>query len=382
MTRAEAGVPAPDIAPGLAASWIGPADAKSVADQTNLRRADLNLLVVFDVVAETRSVTVAAERLSLSQPAVSHGLRRLRELLDDPLFVRGRGGLNLTPRAAALAQPVREILEAVGRVLAVPTFDPAETTRRFRVGASEYALMTIVPALIRELGSTAPCAGLEVRQIDGDTLDDLENGSLDVAFWGPPPRLGPFRSAELFRERHVGVLDGRHPLAGKARRNAVTLEDYLAFPHAVVTLGIHRPSPVDTVLGRSGRERSVAVVTPSSLSSVAALRGTRLIGSIPSRLVEAGVTGGLVTFELPIDDHEYPYSLVWHPRTDDDPGSAWLRDLIGAVSGREDGRSTADPGHAGCRAREAPCHLDRPATRRTAVPALGEVHAGLGPVST
>lgn len=112
---------------------------------TNLKRADLNLLIVFDAVAKTRSVTAAAEQLSLSQPAVSHALKRL--LMRDPLFVRGRDGLVLTPRAEGSRAEIESILDAVGRVLATQRFDPVTATRKFRLAASDYAMMTTIPGI-------------------------------------------------------------------------------------------------------------------------------------------------------------------------------------------------------------------------------------------
>ena len=114
---------------------------------TNLKRADLNLLIVFDAVAKTRSVTAAAEQLSLSQPAVSHALKRLRTLMRDPLFVRGRDGLVLTPRAEGSRAEIESILDAVGRVLATQRFDPVTATRKFRLAASDYAMMTTIPGI-------------------------------------------------------------------------------------------------------------------------------------------------------------------------------------------------------------------------------------------
>jgi len=295
---------------------------------TNTPRIDLNLLVVFDAVAHTHSVTAAAERLALSQPAVSHALNRLRDVLHDPLFVRGRTHLILTPRAEALVGPVREILAAVTVVLTPASFDPATSTRVFRVGASEYAMSTLIPSLVRALRLLAPATVLEVLAADARSLVQLESGELDCISWGATPPEAPFLSRELFRERFIGVLCTGHPLATKARQGALTLDDHLAFPHVMVGLRDPRLSPVDAKLAEIGRSRKVGIVTPSFASNVASLRGTDLVMSIPSRLASSAAAPDLVMFDLPLDVPDYPYSLVWHQRTAADAACNWLYGMI------------------------------------------------------
>lgn len=305
----------------------------------NSGRVDLNLLVVFDAVAQTRSVTGAAERLALSQPAVSHALNRLRDIVRDPLFVRGRGGLVLTPRARAMVGPVHEMLGAVGGILASGTFDPATSTRSFRVSASDYSMMTVVPGMVRALRAQAPEATLDVVPAGERTLAELEAGDLDCAFWGARPPDAPYLSRELFRERFIGILCARHPLAIKAGQGAITLDDYLAFPHIMVTFRDPRLSPVDAKLGEIGRSRRIAVITPNFASNVWSLSGTDLIMSLPSRLAATATGPHLVMFDLPLDVPDYPYSVVWHPRTDADAANLWLRGLL--VAAHTIGRNAA-----------------------------------------
>jgi DNA-binding transcriptional LysR family regulator len=296
--------------------------------EKNLSRADLNLLVVFDAVARTRSVTGAADALSLSQPAVSHALKRLRTLMCDPLFVRGRDGLVLTPRAEGSVAEVKAILAAVGRVLKTERFDPTTTVRSFRFGASDYAMMTTIPAIVGKLRAVAPQASIDVAHIDADLLPRLEKGELDLAFVGASPPDGPFVSRELFRERFVGLVCQRHPLALKAGQGALTLKDYLAYPHVAVTFRDPRRSPIDAKLAELGKARRVAMVTPNFAANIASLRDTDLIMSLPSRLAPLANEQGLVLFKLPIAVPNYPYLMSWHRRSDDDPAVMWLRDLV------------------------------------------------------
>jgi DNA-binding transcriptional LysR family regulator len=310
----------------------------------NINRVDLNLLVVFDAVARTRSVSAAAERLALSQPAVSHALNRLRDVMHDPLFIRSRGQLVLTPRADALVDPVREILAAVTGVLTPDTFDPATSTRVFRIGASEYAMSTVVPSLVRALRSLASATSLEVIAVGERTLAQLESGELDCAFWGAKPPDSPFLSSELFRERFIGVVCARHPIAIKAGDGAITLHDYLAFPHVMVGFRDPRLSPVDATLAEMGRSRKVGVVTPSFASNVASLRGTDLVMSIPSRLASSAAAPDLVMFDLPLDVPDYAYSLVWHQRTATDAACRWLSGIIRGSVGSAHRPAGADRG--------------------------------------
>jgi DNA-binding transcriptional LysR family regulator len=296
--------------------------------EKNLSRADLNLLVVFDAVAQTRSVTGAADALSLSQPAVSHALKRLRTLMGDSLFVRGRDSLVLTPRAEGSVAEVKAILAAIGRVLKTERFDPTTTARSFRFGASDYAMMTTIPAIVGKLRAVAPKASIDVAHIDADLLPRLENGQLDIAFVGASHPDGPFVSRELFRERFVGLVCQRHPLAVKAGQGALTLKDYLAYPHVAVTFRDPRRSPTDAKLAELGKARRVAMVTPNFAANIASLRGTDLIMSLPSRLGSVANEQGLVLFKLPIEVPEFPYLMSWHRRSDDDPAMMWLRDLV------------------------------------------------------
>jgi len=296
--------------------------------EVNLSRADLNLLVVFDAIAETRSVTTAAEQLSLSQPAVSHALRRLRDLMSDPLFVRGRNGLVLTPRAAECVEEVRAILAAVSRVVAVGPFDPRSTKRTFRLAASDYALMTSMPGIVSRLRAAAPFANLDVAHVGGDVPARLERGEVDVAFVGAADPDAAIISRELFREHIVGLVCARHPIAGKARKGILTLKEYLAYPHVAVTFRNARQSPIDARLEELGKSRRVAMVTPSFSANIASLHGTDLIMSLPSRLAAMASEKTLITFRLPLSVPDYPYLMSWHRRTDADAALAWLRGQI------------------------------------------------------
>lgn len=294
----------------------------------NNERPDLNLLIVFNAVAGTGSVTAAAEQLSLSQPAVSHALNRLRAILHDPLFVRGKSGFMPTPRAEALAGRVREIVSAAQSVFEVEKFDPRKTTRRFCIGASDYSSLTLIPDLVREFRRLAPRATLDVASAGGESLAQLASGELDCTYWGSIQPETPWRGQNLFSEHLVGMIACSHPLAAKARRRSVTLDDYLSFPHAVVSLKDPRRNPVDAELARLGRAREIGLVSQSFSANMAALSGDDLIASLPSRLAPMAARHGLVRFDLPFELSSYSYWLVWHHRTDTDQAMSWFRELV------------------------------------------------------
>lgn len=293
----------------------------------NSDRYDLNLLVVFDAVARTRSVTSAASRLCMSQPAVSHALNRLRDLVGDPLFVRNRNALVPTPRAQEMIEPVRGIVEAARGVLQRRDFDPGTSERVFRVGGSDYTMMVIIPALAGVLRAEAPNATLDLVPVGPQTLASLESGELDCSFWGAAVPGAPYLSRTLFRERFIGVVGRQHPLAEKASEGRLTLDDYLAYPHAVTQFRISVTSPIDVALAKLGRARTIGFASPSFASNAAAMRRTDMVMTIPTRLASVLVDKHLVLFELPINVPSHPYSLIWHRRSDLDPACRWLREM-------------------------------------------------------
>lgn len=294
----------------------------------NIYRVDLNLLIVFDAIARTRSVTAAAELLSLSQPAVSHALKRLRRALDDPIFVRGRNGLVLTPRVERSAGEVRAILAAIAGVLGNTHFVPSDTKRVFTFAASDYALTTIVPHVARRLRKAAPAATIEVTGVDPGLIGKLEAGAVDLAFIGEPVAAAGINTQELFKEHFVGLVCRSHPLAARAAKSRVTLAQYLAHPHTAVSFGGPGRSPIDITLAAMGKARRIAMVTPSFGGNLASIRGTDLVVSLPSRLATAIDQRGLVLFRLPFDVPDYPYFMGWHGRSDSDEGHVWLRNLV------------------------------------------------------
>ncbi len=318
-------------------------------DPAALSRKNLSLLIVFDVVAEMRSVTLAAERLSLSQPALSHSLGKLRQLFDDPLFVRGRGRsrgwLVLTPRAQALVGPVRALLANAESILCPVPLDPTALDGDLRLAMGDACRLTLGDALARRVQEVAPGVRLQIECIAGDSVARLGDGTLDLVLANDIVVPRGLRAVEIQRDRLVGVVDGAHPLAGPARANAVSFDDWLASPHIVVAMPGHIPDYVAAALAPLGVQRQVAVRTTSFMQALSSLPGSTLVAAVPARLLRAArpTLGDVAVFDLPVRTAPVRQRLVWHPSTGGDPVHVWLRATVRAVARDADATVSALP---------------------------------------
>jgi DNA-binding transcriptional LysR family regulator len=306
------------------------------ASPERLSAIDLNLTVAFDALARELSVTRAAERVGVTQSAMSHSLRRLRELLDDPLLVRGRGGMVLTPRAAALVVPLRSALVTLGRALAeTPGFDPATARRAFCIAAPDLFDVLMVPSLLERVRGSAPAVDIVVVPVDERRFSErLETGEVDVAI---VPRFDEQNAAEvngsgllqraLLRDRFVCLLRAEHPVL-RARRG-FTLDSYAALSHALVSPRGEGPGLVDHLLEQHGRVRRIALRVPNFYSALAIVARSDLVLTAPSalaRLAPADLPVRALAPPLRLPRHSV--NLVWHERFSNDPGHRWLRNLV------------------------------------------------------
>lgn len=290
-------------------------------------KADLNLLVVFDAILRKGSVSGAAQHLSLSQPAVSHALARLRRQLGDPLFVRAGRGLTPSDHARALAPRIRDLIQAAEALIQPEAFRPETFDGRYRLAASDFAALSLVPPLLAQLRAASPAAQVQVFPVDGDTVRRVELGEIDFSFWGTTPLEEPFRFTPLFHESFLGVADQAHPIFGLPAGKEPNLDTVLSFRHAVISLGDPGRSPVDAALHQLGRSRQVGLIAPGFASSMAALPGSELVACIPSRL-RAVLPAGLRCFTLPFAVPAFAYGLLWHDNSGRQPRQAWLRSRV------------------------------------------------------
>lgn len=293
----------------------------------SLAGLDLNLLVALHALLETGSVTAAARRLGRTQSATSHALKRLRESLHDPLFVRDGRGLVPTPRALALAEPVSEAVSAVQRVFDPPeAFDPAHTTRAFCLGVPDLAA-PLVPGLLSRLGARAPGLSLRVVAPGPGWIEALGSGALDLAlgsvFDGQGSRLrqqvlGTVRFSVLGRRGHPAFADG-----------VLDLQAWTAWPHVLVNTGNETPNRLQEHLDALGVQRRVGLVVPGFLMALHVVARTELLFAAPHALVtELSSPLGLEVHALPLDLPALPVAQHWHERAQGDPGHAWLRGQV------------------------------------------------------
>lgn len=299
----------------------------------NLRSVDLNLLVILDALLDEAHVSRAAERIGLSQPATSSALDRCRHLFGDRLLERGAGGMVLTPKAQALAQPVKEVLGGVTALLGPRETDLAMLRQTVRLVMADHPAAVIAPSLQARLATSAPGITLAIMPWHGAAaaLDGLGRGAVDLAVSVFPAADADFTRRELLRERYLVAMRRDHPAAA-----AFDLEAWLAFPHVLVSGRGEARTPVDEALARIGRARRIGMIVPSFSMVPPLLAGSDLLALLPSRCLPASTQAGLVAYPPPIPVEGFPLHIAWHKRRATDPATrhvaALVEELIGGLS--------------------------------------------------
>lgn len=291
----------------------------------DIRTLDLNLLKALDALLDERSVTRAAARLALTQPAVSGMLTRLRESFGDPLFLRTQRGVVPTLRALELAGPVKRVLGEIEALLQPVAFEPATARFTLTLAATDYALRVIAVPFLSALRQRAPGLRVAMRPIDDDRVPaQLERGELDLALMTAEATAPELHVRPLFDEQYVCALREDHPDAGGGR---LSLDRFCALDHALVSYvdGAFR-GVTDDALARLGRERRVVLSVPSFLVLPRILRASDLIAVAPRRLVSGAA--GLVLLDPPVGIPGFTKLAAWHDRTHRDPGHRWARAVL------------------------------------------------------
>jgi DNA-binding transcriptional LysR family regulator len=302
----------------------------SVIDMTDLRLFDLNLLVAFDALMAERNVTRAARRVGIGQPAMSYALSRLRELFADDLFTRTSGAMRPTTRALELSGPVGRVLADIREgVLTDRAFRPETAEVVFRVGATDYAEVAVIPAVLAALRSYAPNARLVVSVVDRELVSAmLETGAIDVAIAYFPDVKGAQKKEVLFHEEFVCLFD----TTACSVNTPIKLKTFIDLPHILISLHGELSGAVDQVLARTRAKRFVFMATPHFLAIPFLLRGLRAVATVPRRLAECcAEVARLAVSPLPIEIDGFDVSMLWHARSDTDPPQLWFRDLIRAA---------------------------------------------------
>jgi len=297
-----------------------------------LRRLDMTLLLVLNGALKHRKLTAVAQQLGLTQPAISHALTRLRNILGDPLFVRRANGVQPTPRALALAQPVAQALATLRDALQQGRrFDPSSASREFRIAALDYAIAMLVPNFLARFSAIAPNCRLAFRSMGYQAgREALANGSIDLILGIPAPS-GPFLQRTLMAEDFVVLAHPGHPIIGRK----LDIARYLKCGHLLVSAAGDARGSVDNALGQIGKERRVVAVVPQFLAGFAAVAGSDMITTAPRRLAKRHAAAfGLKQYEVPFPLPGFEVATLRHQSTAQDAGLNWLETELAQALGK------------------------------------------------
>ena len=296
----------------------------------NIRSVDLNLLVAFDALFDERSVTRAAERLAVTQPTVSGLLKRLRRTFSDQLFLRSSHGILPTPRAEALAGPVKNLLASAQSLVTPEEFDPAVAETTIKICGSDYLQNAVISPLIKAIRKVAPKIRVLVApRPDANTLADLfARGEMDLCISSREVVLSDLTSRLLFRDRYICVARKGHPL--KARN--ISVRQLCAFDHLLVDpTGTSFSGVIDIILSKSHHRRRVVVAVPTFHFLFDILGSNDFIAFVPEGLLWKR-RSDLRIFETDLALPAIEVLASWHPRLNGDAQHKWLRELLVKVT--------------------------------------------------
>ncbi len=305
----------------------------------NLSRVDLNLLVAFEALYQTRNVTLAGKRLNRAQPSVSNALARLRALFGDDLFVRTSTGMQPTERADALMPAISRALHHIRHAMEQSVaFDPAEPGgRRFTIAASDYADIVLLPNFIARVRRQAPAIDLRVTALDRTAIhDQLDHGVVDVAIGGHLSAPKRMMRTTLYQEDFVCIASRDHPLLGQSRRRRrLDLATYLRLPHALFVPSDDgsRRGVIDGKLDGLGQQRRVAATFAHIVALPLAVASSDLVATLARRVAQRLASEDLQIHELPADlaHTAFDIDLVYSRSAQADAAAAWLRDEVRAT---------------------------------------------------
>lgn len=289
---------------------------------------DLNvkLLAMFDAVYHTRSISLAAERLGMSQPGVSIGLAKLRKHFGDALFVRTAAGMEPTAHAQHIAPMVEDALSLVSQALGyIPQFEPGTTKRMFRICMTDVTQMLLLPDLLQRFSEEAPAATMEILRLERDTHRALASGDADVAI-GLLPGLGAdYREQTLVKRSFACIASVSHPRIC----HSISLLQFESEPQLVIQARGTGLSQAEQLLARRKGSRHVRLRVPDFVGVAALVSGSDMIATVPREVGQRmALQGGIKVLDHPVRMPTYLVKQYWHQRFNRDPGSMWLRGML------------------------------------------------------
>jgi DNA-binding transcriptional LysR family regulator len=298
-----------------------------------LSRIDLNLLLVFHHLLILKRVSAVATLLNMSQPAVSSALGRLRTGLGDDLFLRTQRGMEPTPYALQLAEPVATALDVLQQALVVRAeFDPKTSTRNFTIAMTDVGEMYFLPVLIGALSQHAPHVTLNIVSVTSSSFkEDMSTGQIDLALGLLPHLQAGFFQQALFKQKYVCLMRKTHPLA---RKNALNAEEFVKAEHVRVLATGTGHGRVDIALDKQKIHRNIRLTVPHYVALGDVLKCSDLIATVPQRFAERILKPfDLAMQALPIHIDESSIHQFWHGRLHRDPGHQWLRKCVSQLFG-------------------------------------------------
>lgn len=293
----------------------------------HISRIDLNLFTVFEAIYSEGSVTRASQRLSLTQPAISHALARLRQMFDDPLFVRQGHAMVPTPLARSLIEPVRRALRGLELTLSgVAAFDPGHADKRFNLAVRDVLEATVLPPLMRRVRGQAPGVDIAAFQVDRRELEhELGGGAVDAAIDVLLPLSNEIRHTRIYRDSTVVVVRQDHPHI----QGTLDLPTYLKQDHVLASSRRRGPGLEDFELSRHGLERHIRLRCQHYFAACRVVSQTDLILTMPGRYAQiANRQFGNQVLPFPLDVPAFDVFLYWHANVDSDPANRWFREQV------------------------------------------------------
>ena len=312
-----------------------------VIHQMNISKIDLNLLIYFDVLLKECNVTKAADRLNITQPAMSNGLKRLRELLNDPILVRTSQGMQPTRRALHLKPIVRELIQTMEKALITDNeFDYAKSDRLFRIMVSDYAASTLLPPLLDEFRKQAPDVTLDIITPSDTTFHEIENGQVDLAINAFSTEPASFHQQVLWQDKFCVLMRMDNQKSAK-KAPSITIEDYFQAKHVWVSKtgygvsvgmtheDVQKLRWVDGAINNLGKQRNISIFTRSYHVALQLAQEHNLIATIPYRAALLKKHHSeLAILPVPFEVEPLELKMIWSPLLHQDAGHKWLRRLI------------------------------------------------------
>ena len=294
-------------------------------DYTNLRQLDLNLLVALDVLITEASVTKAAERLGMSQSAMSHSLKRLRTILNDEILIRTSREMEVTPYARKISDRISQILSEIqSTLLEKETFNSATAKETFKIAASDYVESTIGINLLQQLTKVAPGIKIRISNVNKETvMNALDDNSIDLVINAKLPLKNWHVEQDLYREEFVCVVRGDDSFT------ELSVDDYVERSHILVSMRDDFQGAYDKILDRQEQSRQVVWSTPHFMTVPFLLANSDCVALLPNRMAQhCAKNMNLKLLSPPIDIEGFTVSMVWHKRNNNNPRHQWLRQQI------------------------------------------------------